>query len=362
MHLLSVVGARPNFVKIAPLTWEMAKRPEIRHTLVHTGQHYDQSMSDSFFNALDIPHPDINLNIGSGKHGEQTGKIMMAMEPVLEDLRPDWVITVGDVNSTMAASLVAVKLGIRAVHVEAGLRSDDRSMPEEINRLVTDAVSDLLLVTEQSGLDHLRTEGVDERKIRFTGNVMIDSLVKALPKIRKLKAWQDFGLEKGNYLLVTLHRPSNVDNRESLADLIDALITLSHKIPVLFPVHPRTRGRIEEFGLMPSVDDAPGFHLEMPLDYIRFLSLVTGASALATDSGGIQEETTYLGIPCITLRPNTERPSTILLGTNELVEPTGENLTHSVEKVLRNEWKSGTVPPLWDGRAAERIIDEIIKG
>jgi len=357
MHLLSIVGARPNFVKIAPIARAARALPGVKHTLVHTGQHYDQLMSDSFFNILEIPAPDVNLNVGSGSHGEQTGRAMIALEPVLQELRPNWVITVGDVNSTAAAALVAVKLGIRTAHVEAGLRSFDRSMPEEINRLVTDAISDALFVTEQAGLDNLRNEGVREEIIHFTGNVMIDSLVRALPRAREEQGWARQSLKQGDYVLVTLHRPSNVDSPSQLAGLVDALQQIGERCPVLFPVHPRTRARLKEFGLQESLTRGGGVSLTEPLDYLSFLSLVTGARAVLTDSGGIQEETTYLGIPCITLRPNTERPSTVELGTNELVEPSRDRVLEAFQRIDSNQWKQGVVPPLWDGHAAERVVD-----
>ncbi|MCB2200636.1 UDP-N-acetylglucosamine 2-epimerase (non-hydrolyzing) [bacterium] len=356
MHIVSIVGARPNFVKIAPIARACCGMEGVRHTLIHTGQHYDRAMSDSFFDVLGIPEPDVNLNVGSGSHGVQTGKVMIAIEPVLQELQPDWVVTVGDVNSTAAAALVAVKLGLKTVHVEAGLRSFDRTMPEEINRLVTDAISDELFVTEQAALDNLKNEGVADEIVHFTGNVMIDSLVHALPKVEAAQAWKSFGLEKGSYVLVTLHRPSNVDQRESLEGLVHALSDISKRTPVLFPAHPRTKARLEEFGLLAMFTESGRVHLTAPQDYQSFLSLVTGARAMLTDSGGIQEETTYLGIPCITLRPNTERPSTINLGTNELVTPEYKPVMEAFGRIASGSWKEGTVPPLWDGKAAERIV------
>ena len=359
MKIASIVGARPNFVKIAPLAWEIAAREGIEHTIVHTGQHYDESMSDGFFESLEIPEPDINLGVGSDGHGRQTGRIMIELEPVLEELEPDWVVTVGDVNSTAAATMVAVKLGISTAHVEAGLRSFDRSMPEEINRMVTDAISALHLVTEQSGHDNLVREGVDPSRIHFVGNIMIDWLVRALPKARELKAWERFGLEPGGYLLVTLHRPSNVDDHEQLEGLARALASMGKRRNVLFPAHPRTRRNLENFGLGKLLSEREGVALTEPMDYITFLSLVTSARALITDSGGIQEETTYLGIPCITLRSNTERPVTVEIGTNELVTPTGDGLLAAFEKLEAGNWKKGTVPRLWDGKTAVRIIDAL---
>lgn len=357
LHIASVVGARPNLVKIAPLVWEFSRRGGIHHTLIHTGQHYDDVMSNSFFETLQIPKADINLGVGSGTHGVQTGRVMVELEPVLDELRPDWLLTVGDVNSTVAAALVAVKLGIPTAHVEAGLRSFDRSMPEEINRIITDSISDLLFVSEPHGLENLRREGVDEARIRFVGNVMIDTLVELLPRARDARAWERFGVEPKRYLLVTLHRPSNVDLPERLAGLCEALLEVSVRIPVLFPVHPRTLANLRRFDLEERMKGAPGVTLTEPLDYLNFLSLVTSAGALLTDSGGIQEETTYLGIPCLTLRPNTERPITVTEGTNELVAPTREGVLRAVERLLSGGWKQGKVPRFWDGKTAGRIVD-----
>lgn len=295
MHVVSVVGARPNFVKIAPIAWEFQARQDIQHTLIHTGQHYDVSMSDAFFKLLSIPAPDINLNVGSSSHGVQTGRIMAEIEPKLADLRPDWVVVLGDVNSTAAASLVATKLGLRVAHVEAGLRSFDRGMPEEINRIVTDAISDLLLITEPSGLENLRREGVDDARIEYTGNVMIDSLVKVLPAAREMAKWQQIGFDAGDYVLVTLHRPTNVDTPDQLGDLMASLAGVAERCPVVFAVHPRTRSRLEQFGLLDNYEKQDGLHLFSPFNYLEFLSLMSAAKGLITDSGGVQEETTYLG-------------------------------------------------------------------
>ncbi len=361
MHILSIVGARPNFPKIAPLAWEIASREGICHTIVHTGQHYDRTLSDGFFDVLSIPEPDLNLGIGSATHGVQTGKIMIALEPIMQEMRPDWVVTVGDVNSTAAASLVAVKLGIKTAHVEAGLRSRDRGMPEEINRMVTDAISDLLFTTEEAGTTNLLNEGVPQEKVIFAGNIMIDSLVHVLPKAREAAKWQAFDVEPGQYILTTLHRPSNVDTKESLEGLIRALKEISRTNKVIFPVHPRTRKNLETFGLLNALSNEPGMILTDPLDYLTFLSLVTKAKALLTDSGGIQEETTYLQIPCMTLRPNTERPSTITLGTNELVRPEYSPVMEAFGRLEAGEWKKGKVPPLWDGKTAGRVLDGLIR-
>ncbi len=308
---------------------------------------------------LDIPRPDINLGIGSSSHGVQTGKIMMGLEPVFQDLKPDWVVTVGDVNSTAAASLVAVKLGLRCAHVEAGLRSFDRTMPEEINRLVTDAICDLLLVTEQAALDNLKHEGIADKKVVFTGNVMIDSLVRNLPRARELAVAEKMGLKEGEYILVTMHRPSNVDDPAKLEEMTDTLVEISRRCPVFFPVHPRTQNNLEATGLWSRLENAPNMMTAGPLDYLSFVSLVTTAKALLTDSGGIQEETTYLGLPCLTMRPNTERPSTIELGTNELVEPAKGPILEAIDRLLSGKWKTGQVPPLWDGQAAVRVLDAL---
>jgi len=361
MHIVSVVGARPNFVKIAPIARTIAKKEGIKHTIIHTGQHYDETMSAAFFQTLEIPEPSLNLNVGPGSHGDQTGRIMMKIEPVLQEIQPDWVITVGDVNSTVAASLVSVKLGIKTAHVEAGLRSFDRTMPEEINRLVTDTISDALFVTEQSGLDNLCKEGIPQEKTYFVGNVMIDSLVYLLPQLKQAQSWKEFGLKKGQYILVTLHRPTNVDLEEPLSQLVKALQKLSMSLPVLFPVHPRTRKQLENFGLWSCLMEESNIVSVKPLDYFRFLSLVLGAKLLLTDSGGIQEETTYLGIPCLTLRPNTERPVTLDLGTNQLVKSELSAIMESFNRIDQGNWNKGTIPPLWDGRTAERIIDILIE-
>ncbi len=359
MHIVSIVGARPNFVKIAPVARAIQKDPSIRHTIIHTGQHYDDAMSASFFEALGIPAADYNLGVGSSSHGVQTGQIMIGLEPLFQELRPDWVLTVGDVNSTAAAAMVSVKLGIKTTHVEAGLRSFDRTMPEEINRLVTDSISDLLFVSEPSGVENLKREGVDDSKMRFVGNVMIDSLVYALPRIETREAWKSFDLKPNDYLLATFHRPGNVDEKESLTELVEALIAIAKKKPVLFPIHPRTKAKLEEFGMYDSFSKADGIHMTDPLDYITFLSLLSKSYALLTDSGGIQEETTFLKIPCFTLRPNTERPVTITQGTNRLVATSKDALLKEFADLEQGNWNTGNIPELWDGHTAERIVKEI---
>lgn len=357
MHIVSIVGARPNFIKIAALERVIVKRPDIKYTLIHTGQHYDDKLSDSFFNVLNIRKPDFNLGIGSAPHGVQTGRIMIELEPLLNELRPHWVLTVGDVNSTAAAALVAVKLGLKTAHIEAGLRSFDRTMPEEINRLVTDSISDLLFVTEQSGLDNLLREGVPLDKIKFVGNVMIDTLINLLPLVEMEKFWEKLNLEPYKYITVTLHRPSNVDNPEMLEELMNSLIEIADKYPVVFPVHPRTRNNFVNFGLAERLSHFPNLLLTEPLNYISFLSLVSNSLALMTDSGGIQEETTYLGVPCLTLRDNTERPVTVDIGTNTIAHPCRESIINAFDSLTAGKWKKGSIPPLWDGKAADRILN-----
>lgn len=354
MKILHVVGARPNFMKIAPLIRAMNEHPQaFQQTLVHTGQHYDEKMSQVFFDELDLPRPDVNLDVGSGTHAAQTAAVMLRFEPVVQQLQPDWVVVAGDVNSTIACALVCSKLGVPVAHVEAGLRSFDRSMPEEINRLLTDQISDLLFTPSRDGDRNLLNEGIPAGKIHFTGNVMIDTLTRLLPKAEG--RWQALQTSLGlpRYLLVTLHRPSNVDHPETLAQILDALAQLSSEIPVIFPVHPRTRQRIETGGLAAT---APGLHLLEPLGYLDFLALQAHAALVLTDSGGIQEETTYLGIPCLTARPNTERPVTLTQGTNRLVASSTAAILEAAHQTLAGESHRPLQPPeLWDGRAAERI-------
>ncbi len=358
MHVLSVVGARPNFMKVAPIHKELKSRGGQVSRIVHTGQHYDEQMSDVFFRQLGLPQPHVYLGVGSGSHAQQTARIMSAFEPVLEKESPDVVVVVGDVNSTLACALVAVKLGIPVAHVEAGLRSFDRSMPEEINRLVTDSISDLLLVSEQSGIENLLREGVPEEKTVFVGNVMIDSLVCFLETARKLTVLSDYNLEPGSYALVTLHRPSNVDDFDRLAIVVDTLERIGKILPVLFPAHPRTIARLKSAGLHDRLASAPGVHLTEPLGYLEFLHLMDKAAVVLTDSGGIQEETTYLGIPCLTVRENTERPSTVEIGTNRLVPLSPDRI---MELVLAADElrRDAAVPPLWDGRTSSRIVDAL---
>lgn len=355
MLVVNVVGARPNFMKISPLITAM-ERAEMQQCLVHTGQHYDATMSDLFFRQLEIPQPDLNLEVGSGSQAEQTAEIMRRFEPVVLEKRPDLVLVVGDVNSTMACALVAVKLGIRVAHVEAGLRSFDRSMPEEINRVVTDAISDLLFVSERSGLENLRREGVPEEKIYFVGNVMIDTLLRHRARARQSDILARLGLSGGQpYALATLHRPSNVDDVEKLRGFMLALEELARDLTVIFPIHPRTRKHAANAGIN---GISPSLIMVDPLGYLDFLNLMDNSRLVITDSGGIQEETTVLGIPCFTVRDNTERPVTIECGTNQLVGCDPVAMLKAARDVLRNHnRRSERMPELWDGKAAERIIE-----
>lgn len=357
-RVLSVVGARPNFMKVAPIERALGRyNDRIEHAICHTGQHYDYAMSQAFFEDLDLPEPRFYLGVGSGSHAEQTARIMLAFEPVCTEWKPDLVVVVGDVNSTIACSLVAVKLGIPTAHVEAGLRSFDRTMPEEINRIATDAICDWHFCTEQSGVDNLRREGVPDDRIFFVGNTMIDSLMAAMPRVEQCTIVGELGLRRRQYAVVTLHRPSNVDDPEQLAMLLEVLGELSHRLPVVFPIHPRTRQNIERFQLAGVVERTPHLRLIEPLRYVHFVALVRDAALVLTDSGGIQEETTVLGVPCITLRTTTERPSTLEYGTNVLVPPVRERIAAAIEEVLCSPPRNRCIPPLWDGRAAERIAE-----
>ncbi len=357
-RILNVVGARPNFMKIAPIQRQMQlKDHAFEPILIHTGQHYDERMSKLFFEDLQLPQPDVYLGVGSGSHAEQTAKIMIEFEKVCLEYKPDYVLVVGDVNSTAACSLVASKLWIPVAHVEAGLRSFDRRMPEEINRVVTDALSDLLFTTEKSGTNNLVKEGVDSSRIHFVGNVMIDSLVYFLGKAAETDILDKLGLKKGEFALVTLHRPSNVDNPENFLKILNAFQEIQRDIPIIFPIHPRTEKNIKQFGLEDTVKSLKNLRLLPPIGYLEFLQLEQTCKFVMTDSGGIQEETTYLGIPCLTLRENTERPITAELGTNEVVGTDTEKIIRNAKKILAGEWKKGNIPPLWDGRAAERIVN-----
>ena len=365
MKIVNIVGARPNFMKIAPLMAEYAKHAQIEALLVHTGQHYDRAMSELFFEELGIPHPDINLGVGSAGHAVQTAEIMKAIEPVLVEHKPDLMVVVGDVNSTIACGLVAVKLGIKLAHVEAGLRSFDRSMPEEINRILTDSISDLLFCSEQSGVDNLKREGVPERKIHLVGNVMIDTLLRNLKKAQestvierlRAKGW----INGERFALLTLHRPSNVDDAAVFGGILDALEVIQNDVPILFPIHPRTRNNLSQLGLMPRVERIQKLYLMDPLGYFDFLKLVSIAGVVLTDSGGIQEETTALRIPCLTLRENTERPVTVEVGTNQLVGTDPQRMIAGYRSICNGDLSNSRMPLFWDGQAAKRIVDALTK-
>lgn len=344
-------------MKIAPLYHALKREAWAKPVIVHTGQHYDMEMSDAFFRDLDLPKPDFHLGVGSGTHAEQTGRVMTAYEKLLASDPPDLIVVVGDVNSTMAATLSAAKLGVKVAHLEAGLRSFDRSMPEEINRIVTDALADLLWTPSEDADANLLREGVPKEKIQFVGNIMIDSLEMMREKIQKTDAWGKYGLERGRYGLVTLHRPSNVDTREGLEALCRELIRIASEVPLVFPIHPRTRKNLETHGLMAQLKAARGLYLDEPVSYIPFMNLVFNCRLAITDSGGIQEETTYLGIPCLTLRPNTERPITVSQGTNRLVRVA--ELGRQVSEVLGNGVPRGKTPKLWDGHTADRVVHSI---
>ncbi len=356
-----IVGARPNFMKIAPILRALQERGLSTH-LVHTGQHYDQAMKEDFFDQLGIPTPDVDLGVGSGSHAWQTAEIMQRFEPVMLAERPDAVLVVGDVNSTIACALVAVKEHVPVIHVEAGLRSFDRSMPEEINRILTDQLSDLLFTTERAGAENLKVEGIPASRVHYVGNVMIDTLMANLERAATPEAVIGAHapelaqrIEDAGYSLLTLHRPSNVDDPEVLGGLVDVLLELAAKVPVVFPVHPRTRARLEDSGLLTRLADNADVALLPPLPYLDLLGLMRGARYVLTDSGGIQEETTALGVPCVTLRENTERPITVAEGTNEIVGTSSARIREVVADILASGGKSGRVPEFWDGRAAHRI-------
>jgi len=361
--ILSVVGARPNFMKLAPLARQLARRADVRHLIVHTGQHYDPEMSDAFLRDLAIPRPDCNLAVGAGSHAQQTAAVMQRLEPVCLEARPDVVLVYGDVNSTVAAALVAAKLGIRVGHVEAGLRSRDWSMPEEINRVVTDRLSDLLFTPSRDAGDNLLAEGIPRERVHFVGNIMIDSLVALLPEARRRNGAGPAGAAgaaAGPYVVVTLHRPANVDDAATLRQLLDALAELSGDRRILFPVHPRTRARLQGMAWTPPRPDR--FALLDPVSYVDMLQLVLGSDAVITDSGGLQEETTYLGIPCLTVRPNTERPITCSAGTNRLVAARRDALCEAARQL----WGRRRMPPptieRWDGNTAARIVAVLCDG
>lgn len=374
MKVINVVGARPNFMKISPIIREMEKVPGMGWVLIHTGQHYDVEMSEAFFQELSIPKPDINLEVGSGTQAQQTGQIMMAFEDVCLRETPDLVVVVGDVNSTIACCLVASKLHIPVAHVEAGLRSFDRTMPEEINRMVTDILSTYLFTTCEEADENLLREGVAPEKIFLVGDVMIDTLFSHLQTIRKMDTWSRMGLKEGEYAVLTLHRPSNVDDQDVLGEITTALEKISKHLPIVFPIHPRTRKTVHRFGYDRSfrfldvrhflandlpkgrVVDGRGIWCCDPLGYLDFQNLVVHSKFVMTDSGGIQEETTVLDIPCLTIRDTTERPVTITQGTNLLLGHDTDRIVEEAMKILRGEGKHGESPPLWDGKASERIV------
>ena len=355
-----IVGARPNFMKIAPILRAMKAHGSLKPVLIHTGQHYDKYLSDIFFEELGIDPPDIALGVGSGTHAKQTADIMVAIEKVLMDANEagepfDRLVVVGDVNSTAAAAIAAVKLHIPVAHVEAGLRSRDRRMPEEINRILTDGICDMLLVSEPEGVDNLRKEGHPDEHIHLVGNVMIDTLLTQVERAKAVGMIEKLGLETGTYGVITLHRPLNVDSAETLGELIDVFYGISEELPFVFPIHPRTKARLESFGLYEKMENAPNIKCLDPIGYLDFLNLTSQAKVICTDSGGLQEESTALLVPCLTLRENTERPITCSEGTSTLIGNDAEKLNQYLKQVIDGTYKSGKCPELWDGNAAERI-------
>ena len=359
INVMCICGARPNFMKVAPLAQAFGANGGIESSIVHTGQHYDEKMSDLFFKQLAIPTPDVNLEVGSGTHAQQTAEVMKRFEPVVVERKPDFVLVVGDVNSTIACTLVAAKLGVRTVHVEAGLRSFDRTMPEEVNRILTDSISDLLMVSEPSGVANLAGEGVAPSRVHLVGNVMIDTLLKNKAQADASDIIEQLNIEARHYAVLTLHRPSNVDNAETMSRILDALETIAQRIPIIFPVHPRTRLNLTKLGMQQRIDLNPRLRLIEPLGYLQFLKLMSDSAMVLTDSGGMQEETTILQVPCLTLRDNTERPVTVEQGTNTLVGTDPGRIAEEAEKIFAGGGKSGVVPDLWDGSAAQRITEII---
>jgi UDP-N-acetylglucosamine 2-epimerase (non-hydrolysing) len=364
MKIAVVAGARPNFMKVAPLVEALkhhqASKPDLEILLVHTGQHYDEQMSRAFFNDLGLPRPDVDLEVGSGTHAEQTGRVMIAFEALLFERKPDWVVVVGDVNSTVACALAAKKLGIRVAHVEAGLRSRDWTMPEEVNRVVTDVICDALFTTDPMASDNLRAEGIDPGKIHFVGNVMIDTLLKHREVAAALRQWEQLGLQHHRYGVLTLHRPSNVDQPEVFEQIVGALEVIARELPLAFPVHPRTRRMAENYGLWARLEAMPNMRLLAPLGYLEMLSLAGEAAVILTDSGGLQEEAVVLGVPCITLRPNTERPVTIAVGANQLVGNDPAAIIAAVRAKIVGGRNSFRRPEKWDGLAATRIAEILL--
>ena len=355
MDIVTVVGARPNMMKVAPLLEAFKRHPEVRARLVHTGQHYDAVMSDIFFAEFGLPSPDAHLGVGSGTHAEQTARTMLAFEPLMRDSRPGLVVVVGDVNATVACALVTAKLGIPLAHVEAGLRSFDRTMPEEVNRVITDQLADYCFTPSADADANLAREGIPAARIFLVGNIMVDTLLRFRHAALGREAPQRFGLTPGNYAVLTLHRPSNVDDQATLAGIAGALIAIQDRLPIAFPVHPRTRARLQQFGLWERLAAQPGMRLLEPLGYLDMIGLLAQARLALTDSGGVQEETTILGVPCLTLRPNTERPVTATIGTNRVIGSAPERVIAEVARILAGDVPRSAVPPLWDGHTAERI-------
>ena len=361
LKVIIVAGARPNFMKVAPIVAAMKRRPrDFQPLLVHTGQHYDAAMSDAFFRDLEMPEPDIDLGVGSASHAVQTAGIIQAFEPFVTNEKPDWVIVVGDVNSTIACALVCAKIGVKVAHVEAGLRSRDRRMPEEINRLLTDQIADLLLTPSRDANENLLAEGIHAERIRFVGNIMIDSLAANIERAKKSNLLDDLDLKPNGYAVLTLHRPSNVDESAALSRILDALAAISLRLPIVFPAHPRTMKMIDELGLGERVRAIEGLRTLAAMGYLDFLKLLSEARLVLTDSGGIQEETTVLGIPCITLRENTERPVTVELGTNVIAGNDPERIVAAANRALDHEAAPASVPELWDGHTAERILEALL--
>ncbi|MEM1326658.1 MAG: UDP-N-acetylglucosamine 2-epimerase (non-hydrolyzing) [Bacteroidota bacterium] len=362
LNILNIVGARPNFMKVAPLHRTFEAHPQITSKILHTGQHYDAKMSDIFFNQLGMPEPHYYLGIGGGSHTWVTANIMLKFEEILKADRPDLVLVVGDVNSTVACTLVAIKMGIPVAHVEAGLRSGDRSMPEELNRLMTDSVADYLFVTEQSGMIHLAKEGVSDEKVFFVGNVMIDSLVHFREKAAHSTILEDHQISPKDYILMTMHRPHNVDNEKSLRDILQIIKDATQHKKVIFPIHPRTTNNMKKFGLYEELESMDGLTLLEPQGYLEFLKLMDNAALIITDSGGIQEETTYLQVPCMTFRDTTERPSTVDIGTNFLMKDLNPvTVREQMEAILDGKAKAGIIPPFWDGQTSERIAAILVE-
>ena len=359
--IISVVGARPNFIKIAPIFRCLQKTRHITPLLVHTGQHYDPNMSQQFFQELEIPRPNWNLGIGSGSHVLQIAQVMRKLEPIVRREKPSFMLVVGDVNSTLAAALTAVKMGVPVAHVEAGLRSFDRTMPEETNRLLTDQLADLLFVTEPSGRKNLLREGIPEEKVFPVGNVMIDTLVANRQQAEASGVLEELDLEPGRFAVLTLHRPSNVDVAAHLKSILEAIEVIQKDFPVVFPIHPRTTKNIETHGLKPFFERLTNIRTTPPLGYLNFLKLISHARLVLTDPGGLQEETTFLGIPCLTLRENTERPITVELGTNVLVGWDSERIVSAYRDIAADRYKQGQIPPLWDGHTADRIVDVLLE-